>query len=44
LQHNLYGDEIWKVDRRHTESFEMCCWRKMEIIWTESVKNEEVLH
>jgi len=26
------------------ESFEMCCWRKMEkIIWTDRVRNEEVL-
>ena len=47
LQQNLYGAEIstfWKVDQRHTESFGMCCWRKIEIIWNESVKNEEVLH
>jgi hypothetical protein len=44
LEHNLYGAEIWtllKVDQRHTESSEMCCWRKMEIIWTESVKSDE---
>ena len=27
------------------ESFEMCCWRKMEkIIWSDRVRNEEVLH
>jgi len=30
----LYGAETWKlsaVDQGHLESFEMWCWRKMEI-------------
>ena len=28
----------------HLESFEMCCWRRMEkISWTDRVRNEEVL-
>ena len=32
------------VDQKHLESFEMCCWRRMEkIIWTDHVRNEEVL-
>jgi len=32
------------VDRKHLESFEMWCWRKMEkISWTDHVRNEEVL-
>jgi hypothetical protein len=43
----FYGPEtwtLWKVDQKHLESFEMWCWRRMEISWTDSVKNEEVLH
>jgi hypothetical protein len=32
------------VDQKHVESFEMCCWRRMEkISWTDHVRNEEVL-
>jgi len=35
---------LWKVDQKHLESFEMCCWRRMETIsWTDRVRNEEVL-
>jgi hypothetical protein len=35
----------WQVDQKYLESFEMWCWRKMEkIIWTDHVRNEEVLH
>ena len=31
-------------DRKHLESFEICCWRRMEkISWTDHVRNEEVL-
>ena len=37
----LYGAEMWTlraVDRKHQESSEMWCWRRMEkIMWTESV-------
>jgi hypothetical protein len=43
----LYGAETWtlqKVDQKSLESFEMWCWRRMEISWTDRVKNEEVLH
>jgi hypothetical protein len=44
----LYGAETWtlrKVDQKYLESFEMCCWRRMEMIsWTDRVRNEEVLH
>jgi hypothetical protein len=33
------------VDQKHLESFEMCCWRRMEnISWTDRVRSEEVLH
>jgi hypothetical protein len=32
------------IDQEHLESFEMWCWRRMEkIIWTDLVRNEEVL-
>ena len=43
----LYGAEtctIRAVDQKQLESFEMCCWRRMEkISWTDHVRNEEVL-
>jgi len=43
----LYGAETWTlraVDQKHLESFEMCCWRRMEkISWTDHVTNEDVL-
>jgi hypothetical protein len=42
----LYGAETWTiraVDQKHLESFEMWCWRRMEISWTEHVRKEEVL-
>jgi hypothetical protein len=42
----LYGAETWMLqaaDQKHLESFEMWCWRRMEIIWTDYVRNEEVL-
>jgi hypothetical protein len=42
-----YGAETWtlrKVDQNYLESCEMWCWRRMEkIIWTDRVRNEEVL-
>jgi len=44
---DLYGAETWRlraVDQKHLEIFEMWCWRRMEkIIWTDHVRNEEVL-
>jgi hypothetical protein len=43
----LYGAETWTlrtVDQKHLERFEMWCWRRVEkIIWTDHVRNEEVL-
>ena len=43
----LFGAETWTLraaDQKYLESFEMWCWRRMEkIIWTEHVRNEEVL-
>jgi hypothetical protein len=33
-----------KVDEKYLESFEIRCWRRIEkIIWTDRVRNEEVL-
>jgi hypothetical protein len=43
LDQALYGAETWKlraVDQKYLESFEMWCWRRMEISWTDHVKNE----
>jgi hypothetical protein len=43
----LYGAEtgtLREADQKQLESFEMCCWRRMEkISWTGRVRNEEVL-
>ena len=42
----LYGVETWTsraVGQKHLGSFEMWCWRRMEISWTHHVRNEEVL-
>jgi hypothetical protein len=43
----LYGAEtgtVWGVDQKQLESFKIWCWRRMEnIIWTDHVRNEEVL-
>jgi hypothetical protein len=34
-----------KVDQKYLEILEMWCWRRKEkIIWTDRVRNEEVLH
>jgi len=42
----LYGAETWTLraaDQKYLESFEMWCWRRMEISWTDHVRYEEVL-
>ena len=42
----LYGAGNWTlraVNQKYLESFEVWCWRRMEISWTHHVKNEEVL-
>jgi coproporphyrinogen III oxidase len=31
------------IDQKYLESFEMWCWRRTEISWTDRVRNEEVL-
>jgi hypothetical protein len=39
----LCGDETWtlrKVDQTGLESFEMCCWRRTEVMWADRVGNE----
>jgi hypothetical protein len=43
----LHGAETWTlraVDQKHLKNFEMWCWRRLEkIIWTDHMRNEEVL-
>jgi hypothetical protein len=43
----LYGAEtstLRAVDRKHLESFEMWCWRRVEnSSWTDHVRNENIL-
>ena len=43
----LYGAETWTLratDQKRLESFEMWCWRRMELIsWTDHVRKEGVL-
>jgi len=43
----LYGAETWTLraaDQKYLESFKMwCCRGKVEISWTDHVRNEEVL-
>jgi hypothetical protein len=42
----LYGAEtstLQKADEKYRERFEMWCWRRMEVTWTDHVRNEEVL-
>ena len=41
------GAEIWtlrKADQKYLENTEMRCWRRMEIIWTDRLRNQEVFH
>jgi hypothetical protein len=35
---------MWDIHQKHLENFEMWCWRRMEISWTDHARNEEVLH
>jgi hypothetical protein len=42
----LCGAETWtlrKVYQKYLESFEMWCWRRMKISWTDRVRGEEML-
>jgi hypothetical protein len=36
-------DKLQKIVQKYLESFEIWCWRKMEISCVDRVKNEEVL-
>jgi hypothetical protein len=41
-----YSAETWtfrKADQTYPESFEMWCWRRVEVIWAYRVRNEVVL-
>jgi hypothetical protein len=44
----LYDATTWtlqKVDQKYLKSFEIWCWRRTKISWSNnSVKNEDVLH
>ena len=38
----LYGADTWTIratDQKLLESFEMWCWRRVEISWTDHVRN-----
>jgi hypothetical protein len=35
--------ELQKVHRKYLQSFEIWCRRRMKVIWTDRVKNKEVL-
>jgi hypothetical protein len=42
----LYGAETWTlraVDQKHLESFEIWCWRRMEISWTDHLTKFKTL-
>jgi len=42
----LYGAETWTIqaaDQKYLESFEMWCWRRMGVSWTDHARYEEVL-
>ena len=42
-----YGAEtctLLKVNQKYQEGFEMWCWGRMEISWTNRVRNEEIFH
>jgi len=41
----FYGAGIWtlrKIDQKYIENFEIWCWRKRDIIWTDCMESEEV--
>jgi len=43
---DFYGAETWTLrasNQKYLESFEMWCWRRMEINWADHVRNDEVL-
>jgi len=43
----LYDAGTWtlrKMDQKYLESSAVWCWRRMETIWVDRVRNEEVSH
>ena len=43
----LCGADSWtvpKVEQKCLGSSEMWCWRRLEISWTDRMRNKEVLH
>ena len=43
----MCGAETWirrNVDQKRAEIFEMLCWSRMKISWTDRVRNSVVLH
>jgi hypothetical protein len=46
LEHSFLCCWNWtlrKVDQKYLEGFVVWCWKRMEIIWNDRVRNEEVL-
>jgi hypothetical protein len=44
---DLYVAETWtlrRVYQEYVDGFEMWCWRRMKISWTDRVRNTEVSH
>ena len=43
----MYGCDSWtvkKAERRRTDAFELCCWRKLlRVPWTASRSNQSIL-
>ena len=35
---------LWKVEQKYLESFEMWCWRRKEMSWSNHMRNKDVLH
>ena len=48
LRNKIVKCYIWrilrKVDQKYPDTFEMWCWRMMEVRRNDSVRNEDVLH
>jgi len=48
LKHRyIYGGgetgTLWEIHQKYVKISKVWCWRRMEISWTDRVKNEEVL-
>ena len=40
VEHGAETCTARKADQKYLESFEIWCWRRMEISWTDRVRNE----